>query len=1142
MSEISHLKYASLHGHSDFSDGFDTVQHNVAQALKQGVAGLGITDHGTCAGLVSHWNECTQQGITPILGSEFYFRLPDYMEETTRNSASGRFHITLLSTNFDGYRRLIAANNDAHQNMETSKNGAKFPIANYDIFKEHFTQDGSIIFLTGCIASATFHDEIEIATDYVNELIKLVGKNNVYAELMPHVINMSRRGNDFMMDSFSRPLQLANTLDLKTVWSNDYHVAVPEHLPLLQAYTKTMKGYSFTADYIQSQDEAFKDAVKKIGKNEAIKAFTGIDEVLRRIEPVNLFNDFQLPEAKSEIEYVQTQSKERLEKDIETSGLDEQTLRERFQFEWDLLEEYNFWSYFGVLTDILRVGHEHEIKMISRGSASGSYIWYLLGGSQLHPVKHGLPFERFLARARLDAGELPDIDVDVAENKRHILQDYAKERWGFEPVGTILTYSHSSLVHVIERIIRTITQKQVVVPHKIAMAASEADPDDLDNSAEFQELLSYSRRVKGLPHDWALKLYHGLMGARSGYGRHACAVVPMMKNIPVPIEYFASEPVVAYTESGVNKVLQSCGLVKYDLLALKTLAVLQKMYELTGVDCPSEIEDGDPCFEMFRNIDISGVFQFDTRTGRSLLQLMKDNGQDINSIHTLSDLTSLGRPGPLKQDYHIVYAEQSADTSKHPEFIRQIFDRTRGVLIYQEQVYELFGRVAYADYNQTAKEMGIVAGKALVPKTVRLMNDPKFLKKYEETKQQFINGGIQYHGLEKNYLEELFDSLAGFIRYGFNLSHSLSYANLSAQTAWYKFHYPNEYWTVILSGLNYDTSDRMKLLQYITDASVSSGMSFNMPHVNNASLDFYLKDGKIFCPVSMVEGLGPTVAQQIVDNQPFDSLLDFANKVPSANKTLKMKMWQAGMFKGLSGTQIDLGVLESKTFNLKGKQWVEGYSEHLKKATILTREGNVIILDNEDTLKITTPSFNALNWAKENKINQTKPNHLTSGTTILYYAHDGYLLANKRLSYLQPEHEVLPINQGIKAAIGFYIPNNLAEIIRHVEQYPKQRLGYVVNVRYRTTAKGTQQIKVLLHTGESVWFFMGSDSPKTKRFLISKTFRGTDEEKERSFAAYQRLAHEIQEGDLLWCELVYDKDEDGNTRTFKQVRNAKIYT
>ena len=1146
-------KFGLLHGHSDFSDGFDKVSNNVRVAQEKGLDALAITDHGTCAGLATHWKACRDANIKPILGSEFYLRLPESLNEPSRNSGSGRYHITLLTTNFNGYERLLAANNDAHSNMEIARNG-KFPIATFDMFKEHFTDDGSIIFLTGCVASVTFHDEITIAEEYVNTLIKLVGKNNVYAELQPHEINMQRGGNDFLLNSYSRPLELANKLGIKTVWSNDFHAAQDDHLPLLEMYTKTMKGYSFTADAIRSQEDVYGEAVKKIGKDEADKAFAGITEIIERVEDVDLHNEPTLPPAHEAVEALKRVLPKLLEKDIKESGVSEQVLRDRFQTEWSVWDDYNLWPYFAVLYDIVKHGQDKKVLMIARGSASGSLLLYLMGCSQLHPIIFNLPFERFLARPRLDAGDYPDVDIDIAASKRYIIQDYAKERWGFQPVGTILTYAHSSLVRLIERVYRSSFNNNVSVPKEIVDNASDCDDTDPFNEEAFVTFLNYvqcnsekeklelieqnrlghnTRQLKAnLPVQWATKMYNGLLGARSGYGRHACAVVPQIEGIPVPIESFASEAVVAYTESGMNKSLQEiCGLIKYDFLSTDTLDILQQLIDMTGVMPPKVAPDGDACFEQFNTLDVTGLFQFDTRTARMLLGHMKDNHNIIKSILTLSDLTSLGRPGPLKQDYHIVYAERSADISNHPDFIQEVYKKTRGVLIYQEQVYELFGRVAYPVYDEHAKGMAIIDGKALVPKTVRMIDDPKFIAKYESLREKFVSGGMKYHNLEENYANELFESLAGFIRYGFNLSHSLSYANLSAQQAWFKWYYPKEYWAVILSKVKNDAQDKPKLLSFLMEASKQSGLVFRTPHVNHASNDYVLVGNEIQCPITMVDGLGPTVAEAIINGQPFTSMKDFNERVPTANRTIKKLLFDSGMLEGLDGDLLDLGVCEQREYTLRGKQWTEE-NEACKTGKVIKIEEDVLCLDDGTKLRYYKSNMphSVNSAAKELGISVTSSfKNLWVGHTILYYATEtNQLISYARVKYEQPQPDKVPLAVGIRNALGFFIPENLQEVLLDVDKAYDQNIGYVLDTFSRITDNGTSQVKVIMSNGETVWFFIDHVKPNTYNFLRSKTKMSPE------------FASTIQPGDLLRYQLVYDYDEDGNLMTYKQVRYAKV--
>lgn len=290
----SNLKIASLHGHSDRSDGFNQVSQNVQAAKSKNLYGLGMTEHGTCSGLVAHSVNCKDNDLVPILGCELYLRLPDSINERSDNSKSGRYHITVLSSGHEGYHRLIAINNMAHKNMEISR-GTKYPIATFDMLKE--VAGEGLIILTGCVASVTFHSEVTIAYEYINFLTKIFGKNNVYAEIQSHVIHEH-------LNSYERPLVLANKFNLKTVWTNDFHAATKEDLPLLEIYTKATKGYSFTAGFIQSPEEMFQEAIRTIGYDAALESFRGIDEIVRRIEQDGIMefkHHFELPPADKEV-------------------------------------------------------------------------------------------------------------------------------------------------------------------------------------------------------------------------------------------------------------------------------------------------------------------------------------------------------------------------------------------------------------------------------------------------------------------------------------------------------------------------------------------------------------------------------------------------------------------------------------------------------------------------------------------------------------------------------------------------------------------------------------------------------------------------------------------------------------------------
>ena len=1118
MKALNDLKFALIHNHTSYSDGWGTVTKNIEQAVRHHHDGIGVMEHGTCSSLVEHWEVCTEHNVTPILGCELYIRLPQAWQEVgpSRNSRSGRYHISVVTTNFEGYKRLIKLNNAAHQNMEETK-GKKYPIATLDMLQEY--AGNGLVVLTGCVASVTFHNHIEVAEEYINFLTQTFGKPNVYAEIMPHIISR-QDGQEF--NGFDRPLQLANKFGLKTIYTTDAHAPRQEDLPLLRDYTKAKSGYEFTASFIQSKEDAFRDAKNVIGKDNAIKAFEGIDDLVNRIEPVNFKRPFKLPHAAAEVvkmlETVQAEFKRDL---TETVGkvthdgvlITEELLQARLKQESDLLEKYKFYDYFAVLWDILRIGHERGITTVARGSASGSYILYLLKVTQLHPVVHGLMFERFLAELRLETGELPDVDVDIPEDDRHYIQEYAKERWGFEPVGTVHIYGHSSTVRMIDRVYSSVTGEEI--PDNIVAEASDVGEESPEAMKKF---FSYA--------PWMKEMYDGLLGSVEKFGTHACAVVPTDEEMPVPMESWGTQTVVNYSESGTKKTLQTLGFVKYDLLSSANLALLETLKRKTGVHPPKEIPDNDPCFQVFMREDLTGIFQFDTRVARNLVRLMVMNGRKINSIRVLSDLTSLGRPGPLQQKYHVIYAERSADTSVHPEVVRMVFDQTNGVLVYQEQVAELFARIAFKEYDKTAKEYGIVALKNLVPKNQKVAATEKFKKGYEKLHTMFVKGGMEIHGLDKEYLEELFLSLEGFVRYGFNLSHSLSYANISAQEAWYKYYYPSAFWSTILDSVSNNAKDRGKLLRYIVDATLKSGLKFKPPHINTASVTYSLLDDNVTvqCPISMIKGLGPTMVKEVIDNQPFASLED-VNKRTRLNKSLKLAMYNAGMLDGLPGTLYDLGVCDIVEYKVKGDAGdksgiVQSVKEELNH-TIVQIDGveYKILEEHSDELK---------KLAKSRKIKLcTDAKYLKEGVEILFSEYEGVILTYKRSKYYEPLPQQVTRVQGVKDALGFAIPEKpgLKYYFDFAAANDNKAVGYIVEIEEAKT-KTLTQTKITLQDGRRYWFVI--EDRNDNGFVIKKS----------KIRSKDQIAH-LKIGDLIGMTLVMEK-RDGEIRSNGQVYDFKI--
>lgn len=937
---ISSLKFASMHTHDEFSDGAGRISDLMDYASELKLDAICETNHGTLAGAVTFWKEATERNILPIFGVEGYLKLAD---------VPNRFHITIVSHGQEGYETLVTLNNESHKNIERGRL-KNFPILTLEMMRDVMRSHSGISILSGCPAAAIHSENFSLADYYVRSMMEIFGKDNFYIELMAPL-----DGQDFI----TRPLLFANKYNLKTVWTNDTHLIRPNTSLNHEIIIKSKKGLPFDSGnlHLMGREEMWELATKITGEEEATKAFVGIDELVRKSSKVNLKHEPMIPMVPEEIEIMKKDLLAALEEDVRKNAFQEEIRRNRFRTEWTLLDEYpQFWHYFAIVYDLVRFAKERGIKNGVRGSAAGSYLLYLLRISQADPIEYGLLFERFLNRKRLEASEYPDLDADVQSDRRQEIQDYALRKYGMLPVATYNTFSHSALVRAIGRGVQNALG--IEIPDEVISEISEIGDDETEGLYDrrdevWSQFLSFHPIIE--------EVYDSELGAVSHIGKHAAALVSLPKGLIVPVEALSGEPMVAFSESGSVKSLTEVGGVKMDILGLTTLSLIAEMERDTGVKAPDDFEPGDEIFKKFQNLELTGLFQFSSALGRRLCKMIQPN-----SIEELSDVTSLGRPGPMGSGFHITYAHRDADVSWYPEAIQQMLEPTRGVMIYQEQIARIAGHMLAFENESEGLEYGCKILKELVPKSPKVREQKWWQDNYKKIRSDFINGGIENHGYDPEVVEKIFLQVEKFVGYAFNKSHSISYALLSAKMAWFMTNHPSAYYKALLNGTVNTSQFVDKLLRYIMAARLS-GAKIRPPHINISTDRWEYYKGEILVPLTMARGIGEAAASSIVEertkNGPFKSLADVGERLDkrSLNKTARLKLWQAGAFEGLDGTLYELGALEHKVFKRK-EDYFEPEPEEISAVAGM-----------KNLLGFTLPTdeiIDAVRWAedKENKI------------------------------------------------------------------------------------------------------------------------------------------------------------------------------
>lgn len=757
-----------------------------------------------------------------------------------------RHHITLNSINKEGFNNLINISNQAHQRYTSG-----YPL----IYMEDFERwHKGIIVLTGCPASAIHAREYEDGRDFVAALVAIFGRDRVFAEIM------------FVMstDFISRPFQIAQELDLKIAITNDAHFHEEQQARAHKIITSCRKGYNYESAslWLKTYSEMERTGLNIFHPANVKEWLSNSNSIADMVEPWSMYAPPSLPVTVGAEEELKSILVTAFEKDIVgRKPEDVATRKKRLNYEFKMLKQMGFMDYNYILYDIINEAKRLGVRVgPGRGSAAGSYVLYLLGVTGVDPVKYNLMFERYINPARKS---YPDVDVDFESERRHEVLEYANKRWGALPVATYTHYSHKTAVADLGRVLS--------LPKYLTDAAADATPD----SEEFETFCEANPDVR--------IAYSAMVGQVRNRGKHAGGIV--ITSVPVPVESNGKELLVAWTE-GKDKQVTKAGVVKFDMLGLVAVAQVQSMVEMLGKEPPDPEADMKP-YNIFRKGDVNGIFQWAGSDGiRRLTMEIKPR-----NITDLAVINSLYRPGALDAGTAKDYPKYQAEPRKIDSRIDDILAETNGVIVFQEQVMAVFARVVGGSLADAD------LARRVIVKSRRW--DPEWLKELEALKIDFIARG-QANGYEEELLEFLWSELMTHSRYSFNKSHSLAYAWVAYQMAWFKYYHPTIFYTSIL---RHDVSQAQT---FLIEAAYK-GIQIMPPHINYSSNQYDYHDGKIYLPLTAVSYFGANGAKTVYDerqkNGLFLSFSDFNSRIPKKACTARSRalLFQIGGFDGLKG-------------------------------------------------------------------------------------------------------------------------------------------------------------------------------------------------------------------------------------------------
>jgi len=556
---------------------------------------------------------------------------------------------------------------------------------------------------------------------------------------------------------------------------------------------------------------------------------------------------------------------------------------DRLSHEINIINSMDYASYFLIVSDYIKWAKKNSIPVgPGRGSGAGSLVAYCLDITDLDPIEFDLIFERFLNPDRIS---MPDFDIDFCEEKRDQVFEYLKSKYK-NGVAHIITFGKLKARMALRDVGRVLGLSYGHVDRICKMVPFDPSrpltlQESIDREPRFKEEIKSNVKVKKLL-DLSLKLE----GLNRNMATHAAGVViagnQLSEQFPLYIDH-SSNLTLPSTQYDMYSS-ENAGLVKFDLLGLKTLTVIDKTIKRLkqkniNLDISKINHNDEKVFSLLSTGETTGLFQLESAGMREAIRQMKPNKFD-----DIIALVALYRPGPMS---NIPVYNDCKNGVKEPDYIhptlKEILKSTYGIIIYQEQVMQIAQILA-----------GFTAGEADI---LRRAMGKKKKAELDKQKERFINGAIK-NGIAKDVANFVFTKIEPFAQYGFNKSHAAAYALISYQTAFLKTYYKEDF---IAATMSTELTNTSKLREFVEELKKLNIEIIN-PSINESFPDFRALDGKIYYGLGAIKNVGFEAISNIVNerekNGKFKSLTDFIKRVNSKdiNKLQLEGLVKAGVF------------------------------------------------------------------------------------------------------------------------------------------------------------------------------------------------------------------------------------------------------
>lgn len=827
----------------------------VQKAKERGYDALALTDINVMYGALTFYRECQAAKIKPILGLTL---------ETAPHES-----LVLLAENETGYHNLMKIST-RKQELLAQK------ITTVDL------SDAAISFAGLLVITPVFQSKLvrlvsdgaqQDAHKFITEMKTVVSKQGKLA------IGVNAQMSTVLFESI---LQCANKAKVTAVALDQVRYLDKEDLFELKTLTAIKAGTQLEREQLQSANNAVgkrwlipsEQLRLTYQKQERTQVFENatklVDQVKLKLEfPKIRLPHFKLPAHITASEYLRQLCLAGLKKRlaVKKEPVQAQLYRARLEHELQIIQRMGFADYFLIVWDVTNFAHRNQIIIgPGRGSAAGSLVSYTLAITDVDPLQYHLLFERFLNEER---AQMPDIDLDIPDNRRQEVIAYVHEKYGAHHMAQIITFGTLGAKQVLRDVGRVLGLNQFemnewsrLIPREPGISLRQA----YSSSERLRTYVKQSERNLLL-----FKTAYKLEGLPRHFSIHAAGIVLCDTDLTEIVPLQPGNDGVLLTQFAKDDV-ERIGLLKIDFLGLRnlsilaqTLAFIKKGYGQAISIRQLPLADA-ATLALFQRGDTTGVFQFESAGIRNVLRRLHPT-----SFEDIAAVNALFRPGPMQNIDHFIARKHGQEPVIYPaESLKAILQNTYGVLVYQEQVMQVasvMGGFSLGQADLLRRAMSKKKGDVIL-----------------QMKKRFISGALQ-KGYTLKTAAQVYDYIEKFANYGFNRSHAVAYSKMAFQLAYLKCHFPAAFFAALLNTV---VGDSLKTSNYLIEAR-QQHIPVHGPDLNESNYYFSLKGKELVFGLGNIKTLRRDFIKHILDARRqqgrFHSFQDFLQRLD--NKFLK---------------------------------------------------------------------------------------------------------------------------------------------------------------------------------------------------------------------------------------------------------------